>query len=98
MPDGDHIDAAPEPDDDGTGRKTFLITGASLVDAEDEVGDTSLAVECELVPDVVGRPEADDLQQRRPAVVVAEGEVGHEHSLTAVQHVPFADQRPAVAF
>jgi hypothetical protein len=38
--DGERIDAALEPDDGGTRWEAFLVTGSSLVYAEDEVRDT----------------------------------------------------------
>jgi hypothetical protein len=52
------------------------------IDAEDEVGDARLAVEGELPPDVVRRPEPDDLHQpaARYIVAVLQGEVREHQS------------------
>ncbi len=46
---------------------------------------------------VLGRPEADDLEVDLRAVVVAKGEIRDESRLTLVEDVALADQTPAVA-
>ena len=54
------FDATLEPDDDGAGRKAFLITGSSLVDAEDEVSKSRCAQASELFLQILCGPEPDD--------------------------------------
>ena len=71
------VDAAAEGDDGHAGGQVGGGAGAVRVDAEDEGGEVGLAQLLELRGEVVGGPEADDLDEGAPLRVdaVAEEEV-----------------------